>query len=128
VTEYEKACALEGTARSLQVQGAPEKVTYIACPECNNIMNRKIFAQISGIIVDECKAHGTWLDRSELQRILVFVRERGLVRAKEFEEERKSAEARKLRVDMRTAAIEASMHSDLGSEGSLRFLVTLLED
>jgi Zn-finger nucleic acid-binding protein len=36
------------------------------------------FGGSSGIIVDVCKAHGTWLDTGELPRVLEFVRGHGL--------------------------------------------------
>ena len=35
-------------------------------------MNRVNLARCSGVIVDICRAHGTWFDREELSRIVEF--------------------------------------------------------
>ena len=45
-------------------------------------MHRRNFASISGVMIDVCRKHGVWLDHSELERILAFVREGGLDRAR----------------------------------------------
>jgi hypothetical protein len=41
-------------------------------------MHRKNFARTSGIIVDWCGKHGTWLDADELEHIADFVHHGGL--------------------------------------------------
>lgn len=46
---------------------------YIRCPKCHDIMNRKNFKKISGVIIDECADHGVWLDEGELEQIRCFV-------------------------------------------------------
>ncbi len=73
--------------------GEPNKVRYVPCPECNQLMNRVNFARCSGVVVDICKGHGTWFDRDELQQIIEFIRGGGLETARareirELEEER----------------------------------------
>jgi Zn-finger nucleic acid-binding protein len=45
-------------------------------------MNRKNFAEVSGVIVDVCKKHGTWFDLGELPRVLAFVAAGGLERSR----------------------------------------------
>jgi Zn-finger nucleic acid-binding protein len=45
-------------------------VRYIKCPHCQQIMNRMNFGKTSGIMLDACKAHGTWFDRDELGDVL----------------------------------------------------------
>ena len=47
-----------------------EKIRYIPCPICHELMNRVNFANFSGVIVDVCREHGTWFDRDELRRAL----------------------------------------------------------
>jgi Zn-finger nucleic acid-binding protein len=74
-----------------------EKVSYIPCPECKQLMNRANFARCSGVIIDVCKQHGIWFDRDELSRIIEFIKEGGLdaARSKEkmqLEEERRQLE------------------------------------
>lgn len=58
-----------------------ERVTYLACPSCQEFMHRRNFGSISGVIVDVCSIHGTWFDVGELARILAFVGNGGLARA-----------------------------------------------
>jgi Zn-finger nucleic acid-binding protein len=41
-------------------------------------MTRMNFGTRSGIILDVCRAHGTWFDRGELDAVLSFVRDGGL--------------------------------------------------
>lgn len=70
--------------RELTMQG---KVTYRACPGCGHTMNRRNFARISGVIVDECRNHGTFFDAGELEDVLGFVRSGGLLLARRRETE-----------------------------------------
>ena len=49
------------------------KVEYRRCPECDALMARKNFRKRSGVIIDLCHEHGTWLDANELERIAGFV-------------------------------------------------------
>lgn len=49
-----------------------DSVTYLPCPLCSVLMNRKNFGDRSGIVVDVCKAHGVWLDRGELDALIAF--------------------------------------------------------
>ena len=94
VASFEKICAdREQQSAVLGAAGhatssAPHetnKVHYVPCPECSQLMNRMNFARCSGVIVDVCKKHGTWFDRDELSRIVEFIYEGGLntARAKE---------------------------------------------
>jgi Zn-finger nucleic acid-binding protein len=45
---------------------APGPVRYIPCVTCRQLMNRQVFARISGVIVDVCKDHGVWFDTGEV--------------------------------------------------------------
>lgn len=81
--------------RALQVE---ENVRYLPCIVCNDMMSRRNFASASGVILDVCRKHGVWLDHRELERVLAFVREGGLDRARQRERERLE-QARKQRLD-----------------------------
>lgn len=71
-----------------------DKVTYLPCPVCSDLMLRRNFGRISGIIVDVCSAHGTWFDVGEVPRILSFIVQGGLHRAAAVQaEERRSHES-----------------------------------
>jgi Zn-finger nucleic acid-binding protein len=41
----------------------------IACPECKTELSRTVVPP-SGVEIDVCAAHGTWFDRSELERVV----------------------------------------------------------
>jgi Zn-finger nucleic acid-binding protein len=45
-------------------------VRYIKCPECGVLMNRVNYATMSGVVVDQCKEHGMWLDNGELVHLM----------------------------------------------------------
>jgi Zn-finger nucleic acid-binding protein len=75
---------------------------YIKCPTCSTLMNRKLFATGSGIVIDVCKAHGTFFDGGELPTIIEFVQRGGLavaakkdaLRDQQDERERRAANDR----------------------------------
>jgi Zn-finger nucleic acid-binding protein len=60
-------------ARRIDVQFA-----YRSCPRCGHRMQRKNFGKRSGVIVDWCGSHGTWLDKDELEQIAAFIAAGGL--------------------------------------------------
>ena len=61
---------------------AAESIRYRRCPVCTAFMARRNWQRVSGVIVDRCPEHGTWLDADELERIAGFVVSGGLERAK----------------------------------------------
>jgi len=63
----------------------PSGRMYVPCPTCGELMLRKNFAGCSGVIIDWCKPHGYWFDRSELQKVVSFVRAGGMQKAREKE-------------------------------------------
>jgi Zn-finger nucleic acid-binding protein len=65
-------------------------------------MNRVNFAQCSSVIVDVCRAHGTWFDRDELRRIVEFIRAGGLEKAKARENASLEEERRRLKRAVQT--------------------------
>jgi Zn-finger nucleic acid-binding protein/ribosomal protein L40E len=58
-----------------------ETVQYLKCPECSQLMNRRNFEGISGIILDECR-HGWWFDANELEAVARFVAQGGIAKAR----------------------------------------------
>ncbi len=80
-----------------RVQGAnpgATPVTYRRCPVCDAMMNRHNFQRRSGVIIDVCKPHGTWLDADELEQISGFIRSGGLEVAQARDAERQREEER----------------------------------
>jgi Zn-finger nucleic acid-binding protein len=55
-----------------------ERVQYIKCPGCGQLMNRVNYGKFSGVIVDKCRDHGLWLDRGEFEKMAEFVSKGGL--------------------------------------------------
>jgi Zn-finger nucleic acid-binding protein len=70
---------------------------YIPCPECGNLMNRQNFAGCSRVILDWCREHGAWFDRSELHQIVEFIRNGGLKKAREREKRQLEDEKARIR-------------------------------
>lgn len=105
-TDRERQTTILGNAADVisAAQMVPERVRYVPCPICQQLMHRVNFAKCSNVIVDVCKSHGTWFDKAELHRIVKFISAGGMdvVRAKEMEElERKR---RELEADKNAAA------------------------
>ncbi|HET6762457.1 MAG TPA: zf-TFIIB domain-containing protein [Longimicrobiaceae bacterium] len=84
-----------------------DAVRYSPCPVCGKIMNRVNFARSSGVVVDVCKAHGTWFDADELRRIIEFIRGGGMDRARARERMLLEEERRRMSVDRGEAAAMA---------------------
>ena len=137
VPAFEKICAdreqqaavlgAASPAPTKLVQDA-EKVRYVPCPECQQLMNRINFARCSGVVVDVCKGHGSWFDREELSRIVEFIRGGGLdaARSREkaaLEEERRGLQSLKLREGSSSVfgAVDSDdeRHAGIASAGSL---------
>lgn len=73
-------------------------IRYLPCPDCTKAMNRVNFGKRSGIIIDSCAKHGTWFDADELRRVVEFVRDGGLERARTQERLALEEERRRLAV------------------------------
>jgi Zn-finger nucleic acid-binding protein len=56
-------------------------VRYIKCPECGVLMNRMNYGAMSGVVVDQCKEHGMWLDNGELVHLMEWKKAGGQVLA-----------------------------------------------
>jgi Zn-finger nucleic acid-binding protein len=54
------------------------RISYRKCPVCGGAMQRKNFAGHSGVVIDWCGSHGTWLDANEMEDIASFVLDGGL--------------------------------------------------
>jgi len=51
----------------------PEAVRYKACPVCNEVMLRRNYGTVSGVIVDTCCDHGTWVDEAQFAALADFI-------------------------------------------------------
>lgn len=71
---------LDSAGRKITPATITQKVEYRKCPVCKKPMSRRNFARRSGVIVDLCPGHGTWLDGNELEQIASFVHQGGMER------------------------------------------------
>jgi Zn-finger nucleic acid-binding protein len=75
----------------------PGRVKYRPCVRCGKMMNRVNFGRLSGVVVDVCKGHGTYLDPGELHQIVAFIQAGGLERARARQLEELKEQERGLR-------------------------------
>lgn len=71
-----------------------QQVAYVPCPDCEKLMNRRNFGARSGVIVDQCRDHGVWLDGGELRRLVEWARAGGRTHHDNVEAERKAIQER----------------------------------
>ena len=65
-----------GPVAAPRVKGAnpaAQRVEYRRCPVCGVQMLRRNFRKSSGVILDVCSEHGSWLDADELEQITGFI-------------------------------------------------------
>lgn len=109
-TRLAQELSVEGERSMPRVDGGnPSQggVQYRRCPECSALMGRRNFRKRSGVIIDQCRPHGTWLDAHELERIAGFVFSgRAAKAARVLAEEERDRD--------RAAARTASQHVSMG--------------
>ena len=105
------------------------KVGYVPCPVCGQMMNRKNFANTSGVIIDWCRGHGYWFDADELERIMAFIESGGVEHARELERERARLEAKRIRRrnNQMPADVRASMAGSWTRRSDRSLLDTLAD-
>jgi Zn-finger nucleic acid-binding protein len=83
---------------------AGQRVQYRKCPVCDGFMQRRNFRKSSGVIIDTCRQHGTWLDANELEQIAGFILSGGGTSQARAE---RSPSAREVRASAEFARIRA---------------------
>lgn len=99
----QQAAILNFTARKIAVNAAAQKISYVPCPTCQQLMNRSNFARSSGVIIDLCKHHGVWFDAEELPKIIEFIRGGGIETARQRERVELEEERNRLRAEQQQA-------------------------
>jgi Zn-finger nucleic acid-binding protein len=126
-----RADALLGALPRREVQAVPAagQKMYLPCPVCGVVMNRRLFATGTGIIIDVCRAHGTFFDAGELPQVIEFVMNGGLERAERRDLDRMRETARRELAQARDVA-RAAAHGPAMTErtraGSLVDLLSSL--
>jgi len=104
-----------------QIPGAPvplQPIKYLPCAVCGTLMHRVNFANVSGVIVDSCRGHGTWFDEQELHKIVHFIRSGGVEVARKREMAQLESERRRLELSKRMAgAFDGRGGADAGPGG-----------
>jgi len=59
----------------------PAAVRYKHCPICEGLMTRRNYMGVSGVIVDVCGKHGTWVDQAAFTDLAAFISRGGDVLA-----------------------------------------------
>ena len=72
-------------------------VVYRRCPVCRTTMSRRNFGDCSGVVVDECRKHGMFLDPGEYEAIETFIGAGGLQLQRKRLAERRDREERERR-------------------------------
>jgi Zn-finger nucleic acid-binding protein len=80
--EEHQAIVIQGLPAAPATGGSVAQVGYRPCPACGALMNRVNFGQISGVLLDTCKSHGTFFDPDELRRLVAFLQDGGMDRAR----------------------------------------------
>ncbi|HEX4418650.1 MAG TPA: zf-TFIIB domain-containing protein [Kofleriaceae bacterium] len=132
-----RAEALLGALPRSEVQAVPAagQKMYLPCPVCHVVMNRRLFATGTGVIIDVCRTHGTFFDAGELPLIIEFVMNGGLEKAQKRDIERMHEAAQRELAHARDAANAAarmphstsshSLSGPLASSALVDFLATL---
>ena len=61
-----------------QLERSQTQVMYMKCPTCGTHMHRRNFMRASGVIIDECRKDGVWLDCDELGKIGDYISSGGM--------------------------------------------------
>jgi Zn-finger nucleic acid-binding protein len=109
-------------AATAPIATSPAGPTYIKCPNCDVLMNRRLFATGAKVIVDVCFQHGTWFDAAELRAVAEFAAGGGLERAAE----RDAAERAKQRAQARRNASEPILAIPEQEEAQVGLLTEIL--
>jgi len=124
-----RAEALLGALPRVQVNPLPAagQKMYLPCPVCHVVMNRRLFATGTGVIIDVCRTHGTFFDAGELPLIIDFVMNGGLDRAQRRDIERMREAAQRELAAAHAAALPMARLHEPSPHGSalIDFLAAL---
>lgn len=100
-------------------------VRYIKCPDCGKMMNRVAFGFRSGVVVDQCKAHGVWLDNGELIQLMEWKRAGGQMLDEQRERKRQDEQQKSRTTERNLAGV---YHVTYGGEQDAEALDISLDE
>jgi len=108
--EHSKSRNPAGEVAQFHVQDVG--ANYRKCPRCEQPMTRRNYEMLSGILIDVCPIHGTFLDEGEFRQMRVFVQTGGedLADAERKTEGERLAEVR----EQGNRALEAATRARVG--------------
>ena len=109
-------------------QSIEDSVRYLPCPLCAQLMNRRNFADCSGVILDWCRGHGWWFDTYELERVIAFLQSGGMERSRNLTHERRMQDLRRQEHRVSQASLPVARYDPLPTGGTvmLRGLMALI--
>ncbi len=90
---------------------------YMKCPACGIHMHRRNFMRASGVIIDECRKDGVWLDCDELGKLGDYISSGGLEHSRRIlkrEEEQTRRKEHPMGVFRAGIPMEAVNYSNVG--------------
>ncbi|HTM20931.1 MAG TPA: zf-TFIIB domain-containing protein, partial [Kofleriaceae bacterium] len=121
-----RADALLGALPQATVEASHETRVYVKCPDCGTTMNRRNFARGAGVIIDVCRAHGSWFDAGELPRVIEFAMEGGLERAALADAHQVADQAKREQAKRTEAMMVATAYDSEERAQKLDWLLTAL--
>jgi Zn-finger nucleic acid-binding protein len=107
-----------------------QNLRYRRCPECDQFMLRTNYKRSSGVILDECRSHGTWLDADELEQVAGFILSGSRISPTleaEHDAAQRAAAAAFARARVETQRVELRRGRDSRGGGLLELLIDILE-
>lgn len=97
-----------------EVRVATGPVRYRKCPRCQHVMARRNYGSHSGVVVDECRQHGMYLDPGEFEAIEAFIKLGGLAleRSREVQDAKRAVHRAQMEADHYRAAATAVPRHD----------------
>jgi Zn-finger nucleic acid-binding protein len=125
-SKEEQATVLAFDRTRARAGAGEDKIRYVPCPKCGELMNRSNFARSSGVVIDICKQHGVWFDADELTKVIEFIQIGGASIARErekldIEEQRSRLREEQFKID-RLDGPSASGWDDLSIGGFIKRL------
>ncbi len=77
--------------------GKQQKIRYLKCPQCRQLMNRVNYGHRSGVVIDRCRKHGVWLDSGEITHLLEWRKAGGQLLHERYSRQKKLQEKQQQR-------------------------------